>query len=155
MSDARWIIKDLAARRQEEESGVVASLRQSSISKATQPRESVAFRRVAVQLGRRVRSLRQELGWSVEKAAERFGIEPAHVRRVEAGRTNPSLATLVGIAQGLSTDVVDLLGERTERTERTERGERAAAKTRKHSDVIELLGERVERGDRLPTKTRK
>jgi transcriptional regulator with XRE-family HTH domain len=102
-----------------------------------------------VQLGHRVRTLRLELGWSVEKAAERFGIEPAHVRRVEAGRTNPSLATLVGIAQGLSTDVVDLLGERGERSERP------AAKTRKHSDVVELLGERVERGDRLPTKTRK
>ena len=146
MSDARWIIEDLVPRRQEEESGVVASLRQSSISRPAQPRESAAFRRVAVQLGRRVRSLRQELGWSVEKAAERFGIEPAHVRRVEAGRTNPSLATLVGIAQGLSTDVVDLLGER---------GERAAVKTRKHSDVVELLGERVERVERLPTKTRK
>jgi transcriptional regulator with XRE-family HTH domain len=92
----------------------VASLREG-ISKASQSRESAAFRRVAVQLGRRVRSLRQEMGWSVEKAAERFGIEPAHVRRVESGRANPSLATLVGIAHGLSTDVVELLGEREQR----------------------------------------
>ncbi len=92
----------------------MASLREG-ISKASQSRESAAFRRVAVQLGRRVRSLRQEMGWSVEKAAERFGIEPAHVRRVESGRTNPSLATLVGIAHGLSTDVVELLGEREQR----------------------------------------
>jgi transcriptional regulator with XRE-family HTH domain len=127
----------------------VASLREGSNSKATQPRESVAFRRVAIQLGHRVRTLRQELGWSVEKAAERFGIEPAHVRRVEAGRTNPSLATLVGIAQGLSTDVVGLLGERAERSERP------PAKTRKYSDVVELLGERSERADRPPSKTRK
>ena len=114
MSDARWIIKDLAARTEEEESGVVASSREG-ISRPSQSRESVAFKRVAVQLGRRVRSLRQEMGWSVEKAAERFGIEPAHVRRVESGRTNPSLATLVGIAHGLSTEVVELLGERVER----------------------------------------
>jgi transcriptional regulator with XRE-family HTH domain len=55
--------------------------------------------------------LRQERGWTVEEAAERFGIEPAHVRRVEAGRTNPSLATLVSIAHGLSTDVAKLLCE--------------------------------------------
>jgi transcriptional regulator with XRE-family HTH domain len=48
----------------------------------------------------------------VENAAERFGIEPAHVRRVEAGRTNPSLKTLVGIAHGLSTELGELLGER-------------------------------------------
>jgi transcriptional regulator with XRE-family HTH domain len=89
----------------------VASVRDGGKSSAYS-RESAAFRRVAVQLGRRVRSLRQEQGWSVEKAAERFGIEPAHVRRVESGRTNPSLATLVGIAHGLSTDVVELLAER-------------------------------------------
>jgi transcriptional regulator with XRE-family HTH domain len=128
----------------------VASLREGSNSKATQPRESAAFRRVAVQLGHRVRTLRLELGWSVEKAAERFGIEPAHVRRVEAGRTNPSLATLVGIAQGLSTDVVGLLGERAERSDRSER---PPPKTRKYSDVVELLTER-ERAER-PPKTRK
>ena len=79
------------------------------------------------------------------------------MRRVEAGRTNPSLATLVGIAHGLSTDVVDLLGERVDRGERgdrVERSERPPAKTRKYSDVVELLGERVER-ERPPTKTRK
>jgi XRE family transcriptional regulator, regulator of sulfur utilization len=64
-----------------------------------------------VHLGRQVRELRQERGWTVEEAAERFGIEPAHVRRVEAGRTNPSLATLVSIAHGLSTDVAKLLFE--------------------------------------------
>jgi len=135
----------------------VASVRDGSVSKASHSRESVAFRRVALQLGRRVRTLRQELGWSVEKAAERFGIEPAHVRRVEAGRTNPSLATLVGIAHGLSTDVVDLLGERVERGDRVERSERPPPKTRKYSDVVELLGERVERveRERPPTKTRK
>ncbi len=128
----------------------MASLREGSSSKATQPRESAAFRRVAVQLGHRVRTLRLELGWSVEKAAERFGIEPAHVRRVEAGRTNPSLATLVGIAHGLSTDVVGLLGERGERSDRSER---PPPKTRKYSDVVELLAER-ERAER-PPKTRK
>jgi transcriptional regulator with XRE-family HTH domain len=132
----------------------VASLREGSNSKATQPRESAAFRRVAVHLGHRVRTLRLELGWSVEKAAERFGIEPAHVRRVEAGRTNPSLATLVGIAHGLSTDVVGLLGERGERGERSDRSERPPPKTRKYSDVVELLAER-ERAERPPGKTRK
>lgn len=63
-------------------------------------------------MGRRVRELRAESGWTVEEAAERFGIEPAHVRRIEAGRTNPSLATLVSIAHGFGTDVASLLGER-------------------------------------------
>jgi transcriptional regulator with XRE-family HTH domain len=86
----------------------VASVR-DGILKTAHHRESAAFRRVATQLGHRVRELRRGLGWTVEEAAERFGIEPAHVRRIEAGRTNPSLATLVSIALGLDTDVVSLL----------------------------------------------
>jgi transcriptional regulator with XRE-family HTH domain len=47
----------------------------------------------------------------VEEAAERYGIEPAHVRRIEAGRTNPSLATLLSIADALSTDLADLFSD--------------------------------------------
>jgi transcriptional regulator with XRE-family HTH domain len=85
-------------------------------SKTAHHRESGAFRRVAIALGRRIRELRQKREWTVEEAAERFGIEPAHVRRVEAGRTNPSLATLVSIARAFSTDVVDLLEERSPRS---------------------------------------
>ncbi len=86
----------------------MASVREG-IPKTAHHRESATFRRVVVQLGRKVRKLRQELGWTVEEASERFGIEPAHVRRIEAGRTNPSLATLVSIALGLETDIVSLL----------------------------------------------
>jgi transcriptional regulator with XRE-family HTH domain len=89
----------------------VASAR-DGIPKTAHHRASAAFRRVAVQLGHRIRELRRELGWTVEEAAERFGIEPAHVRRIEAGRTNPSLATLVSIAHGLGTDVPSLLEKR-------------------------------------------
>jgi len=88
----------------------VGSIR-DGIPKTAHHRQSAAFRRVAAQLGRQVRARRHELGWTIEEAAERFGIEPAHVRRIEAGRTNPSLATLVSIALGFSTDVADLLIE--------------------------------------------
>ncbi|MGD0674222.1 MAG: helix-turn-helix transcriptional regulator [Polyangiaceae bacterium] len=102
------IIKDLAVCAREDESGSVAAVR-DGVPKTAHHRESAAFRRVALQLGHRVRELRQGHGWTVEEAAERFGIEPAHVRRVEAGRTNPSLATLVSIAHGLATDLASLL----------------------------------------------
>jgi transcriptional regulator with XRE-family HTH domain len=82
-----------------------------AISKTLHHRESATFRHVVAQLGRRVREARQEHAWTVEEAAERFEVEPAHVRRIEAGRTNPSLATLVSIAQALSIAVSDLLVE--------------------------------------------
>jgi len=80
-----------------------------AIPKTAHHRDSAAFRRVAAHLGRRVRELRKDKAWTVEEAAERFGIEPAHVRRIEAGRTNPSLATLVSIAHALATEVAELL----------------------------------------------
>jgi transcriptional regulator with XRE-family HTH domain len=59
-----------------------------------------------------LREVRQARGWTVEEASERYGVEPAHVRRIEAGRTNPSLATLLSIAHAVSTDLADLFAER-------------------------------------------
>ncbi len=102
------IIKDLVVCAQGDESHAVAKAR-DGIPKTAHHRESAAFRRVVAQLGRRVRKLRLERGWTVEDASELFGVEPAHVRRIEAGRTNPSLATLVSLAHGLGIDVSVLL----------------------------------------------
>jgi DNA-binding XRE family transcriptional regulator len=102
------IIKDLVVCAQGDESLAVAKAR-DGIPKTAHHRESAAFRRVVTQLGRRLRKLRLDKGWTVEDASERFGVEPAHVRRIEAGRTNPSLATLVSIAHGLSIDIGTLL----------------------------------------------
>jgi transcriptional regulator with XRE-family HTH domain len=70
----------------------------------------VAFRRVAAALGETVQALRKKQHWTVEHAAEEFGIEPAHVRRIEAGRTNPSLAVLVSIARALRVPLATLVG---------------------------------------------
>ena len=88
---------------------MVSASDEGGASRTAHNRESVAFRRTATELGHRVRERRRELGWTLEDAAEHFGIEPAHVRRIEAGRTNPSLAILISIALGLGTDVVNLL----------------------------------------------
>lgn len=90
----------------------LASARKNGISKTAHHRESAAFRRTVAQLGRRLREVRQARGWTVEEASERYGVEPAHVRRIEAGRTNPSLATLLSIAHAVSTDLADLFAER-------------------------------------------
>jgi transcriptional regulator with XRE-family HTH domain len=70
----------------------------NALSRTRHHRESVDFRRVAVHLAKTVRALRRQKRWTVETAAERFGIEPAYVRSIEGGRTNPSLAVLVSIA---------------------------------------------------------
>lgn len=87
-------------------------------SKTRHHQESVAYRKTAAHLGERVRALRETRGWTVERAAEKFGIEPAHVRRIEGAHTNPSLAILVSIARAFNVHVADLLGDRA----RTRRG---------------------------------
>jgi transcriptional regulator with XRE-family HTH domain len=60
-------------------------------------------------LGRVLALLRRQKGWTLEEAAGHFGVEPAFVRRVEAGRTNPSLAVIVSIASAFGLRPVDLL----------------------------------------------
>ena len=62
-------------------------------------------------LGRAVLALRRERGWTVEEAAGRFAVEPAFVRRIEAGRTNPSLAVIVSIARAFGVPLETLLRE--------------------------------------------
>jgi transcriptional regulator with XRE-family HTH domain len=55
--------------------------------------------------------MRLERGWTIERAAEKFAIEPAHVRRIEASEANPSLAVLASIAKALGLSVSDLVHE--------------------------------------------
>jgi len=79
------------------------------LSRTRHHRETFEFRSVAVALGRALLALRRERGWTVEEAAGHFGVEPAFVRRIEAGRTNPSLAVIVSIAKAFAVPLEDLL----------------------------------------------
>lgn len=72
-------------------------------------RETARFQRAAALLARRLRELRTERGWSIEETAERIGVEPAHVRRIESGAANPSLAVLVSIAHAFGMPLSELL----------------------------------------------
>ena len=82
-----------------------------SASKTLLHRQTPAFRQASRRLARRVRALRQQKGWTQERAAERIGIEPAHVRRIEAGKANPSLAVLVSVARAFGLTVPELLAD--------------------------------------------
>jgi transcriptional regulator with XRE-family HTH domain len=62
-------------------------------------------------LAKRVRELRAERNWTIERAAEEIGVEPAHVRRIEGDddEVNPSLAVLVSLAHAFDLSVSELL----------------------------------------------
>jgi len=80
-------------------------------SRTRHHRETSEFTRAVRVLGRVIRALRCERGWTVEEAAGRFRVEPAFVRRIESGRTNPSLAVIVSIATALGVGPGELLQE--------------------------------------------
>jgi transcriptional regulator with XRE-family HTH domain len=53
-------------------------------------------------LGKRVRELRQERGYSQEMLAELASIHENHVRRIEGGTANPSYLVLMKLAKALA-----------------------------------------------------
>jgi Predicted transcriptional regulator with C-terminal CBS domains len=59
-------------------------------------------------LGKRVRELRRERGYSQERLAELADIHENHVRRIEGGTANPSYLVLVRIARALGINPSNL-----------------------------------------------
>jgi transcriptional regulator with XRE-family HTH domain len=78
----------------------------------------------------RLRDLRRRRGLTLEAAAQRAGLSPAHLSRLETGHRQPSLPMLLGLARIYGTTVAELLGESAPEHEpiiRAGRGETAAA----------------------------
>ncbi|MFJ6695213.1 helix-turn-helix domain-containing protein [Streptomyces sp. NPDC091272] len=58
-----------------------------------------------------LRELRRRSGLTLEAAARRAGLSPAHLSRLETGRRQPSLPMLLALARVYGTTVSALLGE--------------------------------------------
>jgi ribosome-binding protein aMBF1 (putative translation factor) len=110
----------LRSRRETRADGLSDEENVTRLSRTRHHRETFEFRGVVVALGRALLALRRDRGWTVEEAAGHFGVEPAFVRRIEAGRTNPSLAVIVSIAKAFGVSLEDLLRD-AERDEGVER----------------------------------
>jgi transcriptional regulator with XRE-family HTH domain len=63
----------------------------------------------ASSVGRRVRAERQKAGLSLSQLAEQAGLTKAYLVRLETQGGNPSLESLVAIADALELTVADLL----------------------------------------------
>ncbi|WP_217198795.1 helix-turn-helix domain-containing protein [Streptomyces buecherae] len=74
----------------------------------TPPDESVAE---LPSVAPRLRDLRRRSGLTLESAAQRAGLSPAHLSRLETGRRQPSLPMLLALARTYGITVSDLLGE--------------------------------------------
>ncbi|MBI2934139.1 MAG: helix-turn-helix transcriptional regulator, partial [Chloroflexi bacterium] len=64
------------------------------------------------QIGSRIRQLRQEKGYSVQRLAETIGMRRPNLSRLEHGHHQPSLDTLQKIAGALEVPVVELVARK-------------------------------------------
>src|SRR5216110_858947 len=64
---------------------------------------------VLSQIGRRVRSRRTSMGWTLKEIAERSGISPRFLCDLEAGKENISVARLADVAEALDVPIISLM----------------------------------------------
>jgi transcriptional regulator with XRE-family HTH domain len=60
-------------------------------------------------LGARIREIRKERQLSQERLAEKVGVEPKQISRIEGSKSSPSMETLEAIARELQVEMKDLL----------------------------------------------
>ncbi|WP_243375056.1 helix-turn-helix transcriptional regulator [Geotalea sp. SG265] len=59
-------------------------------------------------LGARIKEVRKLRQLSQERLAERVGVEPKQISRIEGGKSSPSMDTLESIARELQVEMKDL-----------------------------------------------
>lgn len=68
--------------------------------------------RALSRLGKRVRALRLERELTQGEAAEIAKLDEKHWQDIEGARTNPTVATLIGVARALKTTLSELFEPR-------------------------------------------
>jgi transcriptional regulator with XRE-family HTH domain len=64
---------------------------------------------IRARLGRNIRSLREERGWSQEEYADRSGLHRTYVSAIERGRRNPTIDVVERLARPFDTTAGRLL----------------------------------------------
>ena len=68
-------------------------------------RTSDRYLREAKALGERVRAARKARGWTLDQTAEAANMDYQHIQKIEAGKLNVTLVTLVRLAEGLGVEM--------------------------------------------------
>ena len=74
---------------------------------STFPGGSVELQLMAAAFGQAARELRLKRGLTPEVLALRAGISLSQLRRIEAGRVNPLLPTVLGLGRSLGDELYD------------------------------------------------
>jgi transcriptional regulator with XRE-family HTH domain len=70
---------------------------------------SASISRHGEHIAGEVRRRRQQRLWTLDVAAVRLGVSRRLLAQIEAGQANPSLSTLLSIAEGFDVSLVELL----------------------------------------------
>ncbi|PQO24153.1 transcriptional regulator [Rhodobacteraceae bacterium WD3A24] len=110
-----------------------------------------------LDLGARVRDLRKEKGWTLQRAAEEAGLARSTLSKIENGQMSPTYDALRKLAEGLAISIPQLFTPPTEpqitgrmSVTRAGEGEGHATATYEH----ELLGGALTRKQMLPYRAR-
>jgi transcriptional regulator with XRE-family HTH domain len=68
------------------------------------------FETVLERLAMKLKALRKERGWKQPDLAKKAGLSPGYIARLETGRHDPKLSTLLKLAKALGVPVTELLG---------------------------------------------
>jgi len=98
-----------------------------------------------MQLGKKIRDLRQRRGLTVQQLAEASGLSKGFISQVENHRTSPSLATLHDLARALQTSVAYLVVEEEQVPYVVRAGERPLIKVGGNTSRVEYLSARPKR----------
>ena len=59
-------------------------------------------------IGARIKEIRRKKGITQEQLSERMGINPKYLSSIERGKENPTLNTMISLAESLDVKIADL-----------------------------------------------
>lgn len=74
-------------------------------------RNSPRFHLELRALGLRLRALRKERGWTLDRTADHTGVDLKHIQMIEAGKLNVTMLTLVRLIEGFGVPMERLFVE--------------------------------------------
>lgn len=64
--------------------------------------------KICIKLGKRIRKIRKEKGFSQEELADKAKVHRTYMGKIERGESNPPIYTIYRISKALSVHVFDL-----------------------------------------------
>jgi transcriptional regulator with XRE-family HTH domain len=98
-----------------------------------------------LDLGKRLRSLRTEVGFTLRRLAEESGVAFGTIQKIESGAISPTVGILLKIARGLGVRITTLLeeGREARSVQFTARNKRMRASDEHHKIEVQYIAQNL------------